>query len=100
MIEHPPAFSVDEFLAAIRSQPRKEIVEIVDEINDNYLYWTEVKYKKLPDDFTHKELWTYVKAARIKGHISVWDRYGLQLALPSPMQRPRPQLYMNFGEIR
>ena len=97
MIEHPPAFSVDEFLAAIRSQPRKEIVEIVDEINDNYLYWTEVKYKKLPDDFTHKELWTYVKAARIKGHISVWDRYGIQLTLTSHMQRLCHEFDMNFG---
>lgn len=44
---------------------RNNRIETLSEKSDkNYLYWTEVKYTKLPHDITHIKLWSYLKFKR------------------------------------
>ncbi|HFB61854.1 MAG TPA: cell filamentation protein Fic, partial [Bacteroidetes bacterium] len=41
-----------------------EYKEIIDNINDKYLYWDKVKYIKTPDNIDPKLLWSAVKFSR------------------------------------
>lgn len=71
---------------------------MVEKININFEYWDTVKYKKCPPDCTPTDLWTYVKAARIKSAITVWEKYGVSLSLTNNMQKKCHEIDMNWGE--
>lgn len=70
---------------------------MVEKININFEYWDTVKYKKCPPDCTPTDLWTYVKAARIKSAITVWKKYGVSLSLTNNMQKKCHEIDMNWG---
>lgn len=70
---------------------------MVEKININFEYWDTVKYKKCPPDCTPTDLWTYVKAARIKSAITVWEKYGVSLSLTNNMQKKCHEIDMNWG---
>ena len=70
---------------------------MVEKININFEYWDTVKYKKCPPDCTPTDLWTYVKAARIKSAITVWEKYGVSLSLTNNMQKKYHEIDMNWG---
>lgn len=46
---------------------------------------------------TPQQLWTYVKAARVKSMMSVWGKYGITLTLTNQMQRMCHEIDMNWG---
>jgi len=43
---------------------RRDIKELLNSINDEYLYWDKIKYKKIPEDINHEDLWSAIKISR------------------------------------
>ncbi len=75
----------------------EEVKVLISRINDDYEYWDSVKYKKLPDGFSSKDLWHAVVTERIKSNVAVWHRYGIHFGLTNKMQRLCHEFDMNFG---
>lgn len=96
-IEKAPKTDQEELLKAMLATPNEHIASMVDSINDNFEYWDTVKYKKCPKDCSAYQLWTYVKAARLKNTIQVWKKYGITLTLTNAMQRMCHEFDMNWG---
>ena len=71
-IEKTPQIDQKELLKAMLSTPNEQITAMVNNINDDFEYWDTVKYKKCPNGYSAHQLWTYVKAARIKSMLQVW----------------------------
>ena len=96
-IEKAPSISQENLLSAMLLVPNGKMLEIVNKINETFEYWDTVKYKMCPDGCTPRQLWTYVKAARVKSMMSVWDKYGITLTLTNQMQRMCHEIDMNWG---
>lgn len=96
-IEKVPTIQQSDLLSAIITPPNEEVEEIVNNINSAFEYWDSVKYKECPEGITPTQLWTYVKAARLKSAIIVWKRYGVSLTLTNSMQRMCHEFDMNWG---
>lgn len=100
MIEYPPKVTENELVKAyfmLASNNNDELSQLIERINENYEYWSDVKYKKLPSSFSHEMLWTCVKASRLKNRILVWKQYGINVSITNQMQRVCHELDMNFG---
>lgn len=100
MIEYPPKVTEKELVKAylsLSSNTNKDISLLIDRINENYEYWSDVKYKPIPSSFSHEMLWTCVKASRIRNRILVWNQYGINISITNQMQRICHELDMNFG---
>ncbi len=99
MIELPPKISQKDLLKYVKEiNKNTDIQKVIEKINDNYEYWSEVKYKKLPEGVkTPIELWGRVKLSRYLKTISVWDKYGINTAITNYMQRMCHDFDMNFG---
>ena len=97
MIEFPPKIDKKALFNAVVKNVDAELAPIINKINTNYEYWDKVKYKSLPKDYTPQMLWTFVKASRIRGMISVWDKYGINLCITNQMQRMCHDFDMKFG---
>ena len=97
MIENPPHIKLENLQQALISDKKESVANIVDEINGNFDYWDKVKYKIRPKDFSAEQLWTYVKADRLKHQICVWEKYGVVLSITNKMQRLCHNLDMNWG---
>lgn len=97
MIESPP--KLDKSLAAKAAviTDRPEIRKLIADINNDYLYWSDVKYKKLPEGITHQELWAAVKLSRVLQRAFRWDRYGINVSVTNRMQQLCHEFDMNFG---
>lgn len=61
MIESPPDIKDKDLIQAIKLVNKPEVAQLVDIINADYEYWSDVKYKKLPEGLTSTELWSCVK---------------------------------------
>ena len=96
-IEKAPFMSQEELLSAMLLTPNDKVKEMVNKINETFEYWDTVKYKRCPDGCTPQQLWTYVKAARVKSMMSVWGKYGISLTLTNQMQRMCHEIDMNWG---
>ena len=99
MIELPPEIDKKTLLNAVVMNVDADLVPIIDKINTDYEYWDKVKYKLLPEGYTPQMLWTFVKASRIRGMISVWEKYGINLFVTSQMQRMCHNFDMKFGSF-
>lgn len=100
MIEYPPKVTENELVKAyfmLVSNNNDELSQLIERINENYEYWSDVKYKKLPSSFSHEMLWACVKASRLKNRILVWKQYGINVSITNQMQRVCHELDMNFG---
>lgn len=96
-IENSPKISPEEMLGSLVTPPEDKVAALVDKINDEYEYWDTIKYKKIPKGYSAKQLWTYVKAARMKNMVSVWPKYHIFLGITNQMQRMCHEFDMNFG---
>lgn len=76
---------------------RSDIQQLVNEANDKYLYWSEVKYKKLPNDISALDLWSTIKLSRQMHHIFSWKDYGISVSITNQMQRYCHDFDMYFG---
>ena len=97
VIERPPIIKKEELFRAIISPHDRQIEEIVERINDSFHYWDTVKYKKCPVGYTPKQLWTLVKASRLKNSMKVWGKYGVNLSLTNVMQKMCHEFDMSWG---
>ena len=96
-IEKAPFMSQEELLSAMLLTPNDKVQEVVNKVNETFEYWDTIKYKRCPDGCTPQQLWTYVKAARVKSMMSVWGKYGISLTLTNQMQRMCHEIDMNWG---
>ena len=94
MIELPPY--IDSPLTMDGKLPLK-LAEVINHINDEYLYWSDVKYRTQNTGLTANELWEQVKISRIKRDIEVWPNFGLHFSLTNKMQRLCHEFDLNFG---
>ena len=97
MIEFPPKVDEEVLFDAIIKGSDEALAPLVDKINAGYEYWDKVKYRPLPQGYTPQLLWMFVKASRIRGMISVWDKYGINLCITNQMQRMCHDFDMKFG---
>ena len=96
-IEKAPSISQEDLLSAMLLTPNDKVQEVVNKVNETFEYWDTIKYKRCPDGCTPQQLWTYVKAARVKSMMSVWGKYGITLTLTNQMQRMCHEIDMNWG---
>lgn len=99
-IERPPLIDPKDLFSALVLPQSDQIDEMVDKINETFEYWDSVKYKKCPSGCTSHQLWTIVKASRLKNSIKIWDKYGVTLSLTNSMQRFCHLFDMNWGGSR
>ena len=101
MVERPHVVSLKDLRAAyISLKSGKEydgLSSLIEQMNDEYEYWSSVKYKKLPFPMPPQHLWTLVKASRWANSMVVWPKYGVNFYLTNKMQRICHELDMNFG---
>lgn len=86
-IERPPHIDEKDLFSAMLHQPSPQVGDMIDKINETFEYWDSVKYKKCPSGCTPQQLWTFVKAARLRNSITIWDKYGVRLSLTNSMQK-------------
>ncbi len=96
-IEKAPSISQEDLLSAMLLTPNDKVQEVVNKVNETFEYWDTIKYKRCPEGCTPQQLWTYVKAARVKSMMSVWGKYGITLTLTNQMQRMCHEIDMNWG---
>jgi Fic family protein len=99
MIELPPKIDKKTLVNALLKGSDAEITPIVNKVNADYEYWDKVKYKPLPKGYTPQMLWTHVKASRLRGMMTVWDKYGISLCITSQMQLICHDFDMKFGSF-
>lgn len=95
MIETPPFTERVAFDA--QSKMTRELVDVLNHINDEYLYWSDVKYRTKDTGLSAEALWREVKYARFKHDVEVWPDYGLHFSLTNRMQRMCHEFDLNFG---
>ena len=96
-MERPPIIRDLDLIEAIANPPQEDVASVIDKINDTYEYWDTVKYKKCPKICSPQQLWTYVKASRMRNMINIWPQYGILLGITNQMQRMCHEFDMNFG---
>lgn len=96
-IEKAPSISQEDLVSAMLLTPNDKVQEVVNKVNETFEYWDTIKYKRCPEGCTPQQLWTYVKAARVKSMMSVWGKYGITLTLTNQMQRMCHEIDMNWG---
>lgn len=96
-IEKAPSISQEDLLSAMLLTPNDKVQEVVNKVNETFEYWDTIKYKRCSEGCTPQQLWTYVKAARVKSIMSVWGKYGITLTLTNQMQRMCHEIDMNWG---
>jgi len=72
--------------------------EIIDKINDKYLYWDKVKYIKTPNNINPKILWSAVKFSRtIHSKKIVFGEYKFYYNLTNHIQKELHNFDLNIG---
>lgn len=97
MIESPPKLSKRAIAKIAMIMGKPEVEKLIGEINHDYLYWSDVKYKKIPEGISHSDLWAAVKVSRVLQRIFQWDRYGITVTMTNRMQQLCHEFDMNFG---
>ena len=97
MIESPPKLDKKTIAKAVLIMGNPEVERLVGEINQDYLYWSDIKYKRLPDGVTHTELWGAVKVSRMLQRTFQWSKYGITVTMTNRMQQLCHEFDMNFG---
>lgn len=98
MIENPPTLGnsmpADELLLNLESEP---FGNAVNKINDDYLYWSDVKYRAQLLGIGKENLWEIVKYTRKKTDVAINGFEGIHFSLTNSMQRLCHEFDMNFG---
>ena len=97
MIEKCPVLNQEQLHKVFSLLEIPEVKKSIDEINEQYLYWSDVKYKKGATAISATELWHCVKAIRQMQRITVWDKYGIGFTLTNKMQHLCHNFDKHFG---
>ena len=94
MIERPPKVSVGikELQKLDDSQ-----YEQINVILDKYLYWSDVKYRKIKGLDDEKKKWAIIKALRRNKTIEIYPPFNLKFSLTNEMLRLCHTFDMTFG---
>lgn len=97
MIELPPVIAPKIQVSAFRRFSEAEIKSVLESINEKYLYWSDVKYRKRPGDLTSEQLWSLVVMSRIMQAVYIWPKFDVSVTVTNQMQRLCHEFDMNFG---
>lgn len=97
MIESPPQLNANLMRQGMKLVARKDIAELILRFNDEYLYWTDVKYKKIPDDVSYEQVWAATKISRMMQRVPIGNNPTYYLTLTNRMQQLCHYFDMNFG---
>ncbi len=97
MIECPPKIRKEDFDKALRLSSNAAVAEAVDEINRQYLYWTDVKYRAASADVSPQELWACVKLSRMFSRILEIGPYRFKFYATDTMQQMCHEFDMSLG---
>ena len=97
MIEQPPQIKEQSLQKTLEIVQRDDARQLLSEANDNYWYWSDMKYKPRPNDIDAVELWAAIKFSRFAQSRIIWKRYGLTLFITNKMQQQCHYFDMNFG---
>lgn len=97
MIERPPKLTMKALYTAVNRVNEPEIKSLLEPINERYLYWSEVKYKKRPKNLSAEELWALVILSRQMLGVYIWPKYNALVTVTNQMQRLCHYFDMNFG---
>lgn len=100
MIETPPHITQDlknrrKEIASSSAYPM--IAQAVTKINDEYLYWSDIKYRANQLGISSEELWAIVKNTRDKTDVVLPEFGDFHFSLTNRMQRQCYEFDMNFG---
>ena len=95
MIESPPNITPANLPNLTKNNPA--LSEKLIQLNDEYLYWSDIKYKAQSIGLSSDELWIKVKESRLKRDVEVWPEFGLHFSLTDKMQRMCHEFDLNFG---
>ena len=96
MIENPPVLTPELLTNAVIKLTDPNVMATVSEINQKYLYWSEVKYKKV-ESLTDVELWAVVRLSRVGLYALSWPHYMISVPVTKQMQEMCHDFDMNFG---
>lgn len=99
MIESPPKIRKEDFDKALRLSCDPKIADVVNEINRQYQYWTEIKYKHLPDKVLAQDVWACVKLSRMFAKTLEIGNYRFKLYVTDHMQQLCHEFDMNLAGI-
>lgn len=71
--------------------------ERIKEINERYLYWSDVKFRADGTGLSAEGLWQAAKYFRQMRDVPVWHEHGLHFSLNNSMQRLCQRFDMDFG---
>lgn len=94
MIETPP---IPTASAPLPFSGKEDVTSLVARINNEYLYWSDVKYRAAQVGLTPEELWSCVKSARRQTDVGVRSLDNIHFSLTNSMQRMCHEFDMNFG---
>lgn len=96
MIETPPILTPDLMATAVANISNPKVMAIISDINQKYLYWDDVKYKKA-DSLTSEQLWATVRLSRLSQYAFIWPQHNICVPVTNHMQELCHYFDMNFG---
>lgn len=77
MIEQPPQIKEQSQQKALEVYRRDDARQLISEANDNYWYWSDVKYRSRQTGISAGDLWAAIKLSRFAQSRVIWRDYGL-----------------------
>lgn len=98
-IESPPKIDTGACLkSGLELLYDKAFADIIDNINEKYLYWDKVKYQKTPKKVSPKNLWAAIKLSRsIHARKIRYGNYNLQYNITDFIQKHLHEFDLNIG---
>ncbi len=97
MIEQPPQIKEQSQQKALEVYRRDDARQLISEANDNYWYWSDVKYRSRQTSISAGDLWAAIKLSRFAQSRVIWRDYGLTVSITNKMQQQCHYFDMNFG---
>lgn len=95
MIELPPKIKDNQTIDILKLD--KAILDNINKLLDSYIYWSELKYKKINGIDDPTELWSILKLLRTTKDTEVYAPYGFHFCLTNTMMRLCHEFDMKFG---
>lgn len=98
MIEHPPLLT-DSFKSLDWTTLCEPDIIYLNKLQDDYVYWSDIKYKKTPSGIEGINLWAFLKKQRESKSVNVYQPYRLSFSLTNKMMRLCHEFDMKFGGL-
>lgn len=99
--ESPPALTKSDPGRIFKLIKERRYSDLVKSYNDDYLYWTELKYKPKPEDLDIKDVWFLLKISRRLNsqiiRISEIEGFEFQYLLTPQIQQKLHEFDLNLG---